>query len=286
MDIVEQDSSKHANYLVVQSNRLVEASQSMTLNEKRLVILAASMLDSRKQMEQGNSIKIAAADYARLFGLTGGSAYQTVAKAAKMLFNRTIRSIESTGINAGNERNVRWVWMCDYLKSESSVVLGFSPGIAPYLSLLNENFTQYRLSSVRRLSTLYAIRIYEIACQYKKLARRRIELSDFREMMDVGEKYSEYKNLRKRVIDPSLDEINRHTDLEVTFNPIFQGRKVIAFDIDVRGQERFSDHADTPDPHLIEGAVTPEPATKKVAKKATKKVAKKVAKKATIVTSE
>lgn len=282
MGIEDQDTTKHDNYLVVQSNRLVEASQTMTLNEKRLVILAASMIDSRKPMEHGHRVTIAASDYAKLFGLTGGSAYTTVANAAKMLFNRTIRSIERTGKNAGNERNVRWVWMCDYLKSESSVVLGFSPIIAPYLSLLNENFTQYRISSVRRLSTLYAIRIYEMACQYKKLGRRRIELEDFRTMMDVGDKYSEFKNLRKRVIDPSVEEINRLSDLHVAFNPIYQGRKVIAFDIDVSEREFSGSVVDEAgaEQQETEAAELAERKVQKVAKKAARKTAKKAAKKA------
>jgi hypothetical protein len=40
------------------------------------------------------------------------------------------------------------VWMAEYRKGEAYVVLGFSPAIAPYLTLLHTEFTRYKLKHV------------------------------------------------------------------------------------------------------------------------------------------
>ena len=55
MDLVEQAQQRSSNkgdLLVVQSNKMVESSHTLTLNEKRLVIMAAAHLDSRKPMPE------------------------------------------------------------------------------------------------------------------------------------------------------------------------------------------------------------------------------------------
>lgn len=240
MDLVEQAESKsptRTDLLVVQSNQLIESSHTLTLNEKRLVIMAAAYLDSRKPMPDKNTVKIHACDFASVYDLHGGQAYQAIEKAARQLYNRNIKKIDSRGKRGPIERNVRWVWMCDYLKNEAAVVIGFTPLIAPYLTMLNEQFTKYTLGSIRGLSTFYSIRVYELCSQFRKTGERRITLEQLREVLDLGEKYQDVKNLRMRVLDPSVDEITKVSDLTVSYEPMRKGRKIVGFEFDIRERE-------------------------------------------------
>ena len=52
-------------------------------------------------------------------------------------------------------------------------------------------------------------------------------------MLDLGDKYERIETLRRRVLDPALKEINKHTDLRVVMTPERKGRKVIGFHFDI-----------------------------------------------------
>jgi plasmid replication initiation protein len=173
------------NLEVWQSNRLVEAAQTLTLNEKRLVIAAASLHDARKPLPSKGTVTLHVDDFAEVFDIgSRGHAYEAVEDAAKRLYNRTIRSI-STGRNGKTyERNVRWVWMAEYRKGEGCVVLGFSPAVAPYLTLLHTEFTRYKLKQVGNIGSYYGLRLYELCAQYRKAGERSIPLPKLREMLD------------------------------------------------------------------------------------------------------
>lgn len=214
---------------VTQSNRLVEATQTLTLNEKRLVIAAAALHDPRKPLPPKGTITLHAREFADVFGIESrGHVYEALADATSRLYNRTIRAIyDRKGKTV--ERHVRWVWMVEYRKGEGTVELGFSPGVAPYLTMLHTEFTSYQLKQIGGLGSVYGIRMYELCAQYRAIGRRTITIERLREMLDLGEKYQNTKDLRKWVLAPALAEINAQTDLRVAIAPERKGRKVVAF---------------------------------------------------------
>lgn len=218
---------------VWQSNRLIEAAQTLTLTEKRLVIAAAALHDPRKPLPKNGTVALHADDFAEVFGLTeSGKVYEALREAAGRLANRWIRTIYNRQ-GKPVERNVRWVWMVEYRKGEGTVVLGFSPGVAPYLTMLHTEFTRYKLKQIGQIGSFYGLRLYELCAQFRKAGERTISLQRLREMLDLGDKYADIKDLRRRVIDPAIAEINRHTDLRVVATPERRGRKVIGFHFDV-----------------------------------------------------
>lgn len=224
---------------VWQSNRLVEASQTLTLNEKRLVLAAAALHDPRKPLPPKGTVELHAEDFADVFGIEArGHVYEALEDAARRLGNRWIRTIY-TRKGKPAERNVRWVWLVEYRKGEGTVVLGFSPGVAPYLTMLHTEFTRYKIKQVGQIGSFYGVRLYELCAQFRKAGERTISLQRLREMLDLGEKYSDIKDLRRRVLDPSIAEINRHTDLRVTVTPQRRGRRVIGFHFDITEDDQL-----------------------------------------------
>lgn len=218
---------------VWQSNRLVEAAQTLTLNEKRLVIAAAALHDPRKPLPSKGTVTLHADDFADVFGIESrGHIYEALEDASRRLGNRWIRTIYNRNGKPA-ERNVRWVWMVEYRKGEGTVVLGFSPGVAPYLTLLHTEFTRYKLKQIGNIGSFYGLRLYELCAQFRKAGERTIPLARLREMLDLGEKYGSVKDLRRWVLDPALKEINKHTDLRVVMTPERKGRKVVGFHFDI-----------------------------------------------------
>lgn len=218
---------------VWQSNRLVEAAHSLTLNEKRLVIAAAALHDPRKPLPSKGTVTLHADDFADVFGIESrGHVYEALEDTARRLGNRWIRTIYNRHGKPA-ERNVRWVWMVEYRKGEGAVVLGFSPGVAPYLTLLHTEYTRYKLKQIGSIGSFYGLRLYELCAQFRKAGERTIPLARLRDMLDLGDKYSSIKNLRVRVLDPAIAEINKHTDLRVVMTSERKGRTVVGFHFDI-----------------------------------------------------
>lgn len=221
--------------LVVQANQLISSSQTLTLMEKRLVLLAAAKVDSRGTWPEGEDgvITITAAEFAKQYALKGGVAYEGLKAAAEKLFERKIRKIEQAGKRGKVRTDIRWVWQCTYIDQAATVKLAFTPDMAPFLSELNREFTKFYLNNVKDLSSVYAIRLYELCSQYRKIGRRNMTLKEFREYMDLGESYEKIGNLRMRVLNPSIAGVCEHTDLVVKCIDIKQGRSVVGFEFEI-----------------------------------------------------
>ncbi|MCK1794277.1 replication initiation protein [Pseudomonas violetae] len=210
---------------VTQSNKLIEASHTLTLNEKRLVLCAASLIDSRKPLPKDGYLTIRADTFADVFGLKVKHAYEALDDAATKLFNRDIRRYAKGKI----VERMRWVFHVKYKEGQGCVELGFSPTVLPHLTMLNKEFTSYQLKQIGSLSSFYAVRLYELMSQFLKLGERECSLDQLRQMLDLGEKYQDVKDMRKRVLDPALKELNSSTDLTVVAEPRRKGRKIIGF---------------------------------------------------------
>lgn len=227
---------------VWQSNRLVEAAQTLTLNEKRLVIAAAALHDPRKPLPKDGTVKLHASEFADVFGFSeSGRIYEAVRDAAKRLYNRSIRTIKEAPAGRGKRvlKDVRWVWMAEYNEGQGTVTLGFSPAVAPYLTLIHTEFTRYKLKQIGSIGSFYGLRLYELCAQYRSAGQRSIPLEDLRQMLDLGEKYDRIETLRRRVIDPAVAEINRYTDLKVQVTPQRKGRKVVGFHFKVEVNDQI-----------------------------------------------
>lgn len=243
-------SELHGEMVVWQSNALVEASQTMTLNEKRLIYAAAALTDPRKPPPPKGTVTFHADEFAETFGidLRGKGRYDDLKDAAKRLYNRSITTIRASPKGRTKQiiTNMRWVWMAEYNEGAATVTLGFSPPVLPYLSLLHTEFTRLKLKHIGNIGSHYGLRIYELCCQYRKAGQRTIPLARLREMLDLQDKYENVKDLRRRVLDPAIKEINKHTDLTVTMTSERKGRKVIGYHFDITQDEQMA--LDLPEP--------------------------------------
>jgi plasmid replication initiation protein len=60
-----------------------------------------------------------------------------------------------------------------------------------------------------------------------------ITISELKKLLGIENKYSDWRDLRKAVIEPSIAEINDKTFLHLEYEPIKQGKKIIELRIKV-----------------------------------------------------
>lgn len=207
------------------SNALVRAAQSLTLAEKRIVMIGVSKLDSGKAPTPQNMIVvISAAEFAQEFGLSMDTAYDELKSAGKQLFTRYISFHWD---NSSSLTQMHWVGRATYKDNEGYIELAFWHELAPQLFELNNLFTNYRLSRASALRSIYSWRLFELIMQFKTTGWLKISVDEFCHSVEAPTSFrSNFANLRRWVIEPALKEIKEKDGLDITWNPIKAGRKV------------------------------------------------------------
>ena len=209
------------NAIVTKANALIEASYNLTLNEQRIILACAAKLDGRKPMPRDAVFVLSVEEFIGLFGSDPRNAYAEMEEAATKLYERDIRRIEGT-----TRKRLRWVYMAEYKKGEGKVRLGFSPEIAPYLTMLHKRFTSYKLEEVASLRSIYAIRLFEMLVQFSETGLFVISVADFKLRLGLDEKYDRFSNLKARVIDPAVKDLVTKTSLDIVWQGIKKGKAV------------------------------------------------------------
>jgi plasmid replication initiation protein len=220
-----------AQLTVVKSNKVVEASYMLTLAEQRVLLACIAQIDSKAVLTENYRFEITASGVADLAGLENlTNAYRDLKKAAEKLYERSVIIEDPDPDNPQiTQRKTRWISSIDYVPGEGKLVLSFSVGIIPYLSQLSREFTKYKLKHVARFESVYSIRLYELLVQWSSAGEREIEVEWLKRQFQVAEKYDRVVDLKKRVIDPAVEEINQHSNLWVKYGQRKSGRQITHF---------------------------------------------------------
>jgi plasmid replication initiation protein len=215
------------NGLVVKSNRLVEASYRLDLIEQR-IILASIVMARESQMGLGDGfVTLEAKWFAQMFGMEEGSVYGQLKAAVDKLFNRFI-VVRDIYPESGKERfsKVRWISRASYIDGAGKIQIRFAQDMVPYITRLEAEFTRYKLEKVARMSSAYAIRLYELLMQWGSIGQREIELEWLKKALMVDKDYPRLFDFKKWVIDVALSQINEYSDLNASYSQRKTGRNV------------------------------------------------------------
>ena len=218
--------------LVVKDNALMNASYNLDLVEQRLILLAIiEARESGKGINANDPLTVHAESYINQFGVHRVTAYQALKDACEDLFARQFSYQEIN--ERGNTENVRSRWVSEirYVDAEATVKLVFSPIVIPLITRLEERFTQYEMQQISDLSTGYAIRLYELLICWRTTGKTPIiELTDFRQKIGVLENtYQAMNDLKKRVLEPALKQVNERTDITASYEQHKKGRTITGF---------------------------------------------------------
>lgn len=209
---------------VTQDNALVSASYSLTLNEKRLLVACIAQLnpESKAWLAGRAEVTLTAGEWGELYGIAQKRAYGELRSAADALYNRSVRIYGDR--KKGKE--IRWLSAQEYNENEGRVTVTFSGPVLFYLTGMMEQFTTYDLLGVAGLKSVYSIRIYELACQFKSTGWRVVKVADLRQMCGIGDAYPLFSDFRKRVIDRACKEISEKSDMILSWSPVKKGRTI------------------------------------------------------------
>ena len=232
----QQSDAAHETLRITKSNALIEANYRLSLMETRLLLLCIGRINSRLPLDEQRVFKVQAAEFQTRYGVSQAKSYQCLKEIADRLFERKVEIHEPvTGVV--NDK-IRWVSRCKYLAGQGAVQLHFAPEILPYISDIKAHFTSYPLVAVSGFSSTFAIRLYEVLGQYRELGKRTVSLEDLRRWLDCTETFQKFNDLDRWVIKISVDQINKHSDLRITYKKVKQGRSVSHIEFVVKRAEQ------------------------------------------------
>lgn len=219
--------------VIYKDNNLIEASYALTLSEQRLILIAIiAARDIEKELTADMLITIHAAQYMQHFNVERQSAYEALQSASDNLFERrlTYKAIDPvTGRQAIYKS--RWVSKVGYVKEAATVQLIFAPDILPLFIKLEEKFTKYELKQISQLTSVYAIRLYELLIRWRSTGRLYIKLNELRNKLGLtDEEYIKMGDFKKRVLNTAIEQINEFTDIEVNYTQKKEGRSITDID--------------------------------------------------------
>jgi plasmid replication initiation protein len=228
--------------LVVKSNHIIEASYRLSIAEQRVILSAISQVRRDRPISDEVLYSVTAAEIAQLCGTDSKTAYRDLRSAAERLQTRRVTlNLEPDGITIRSKRRRSTVWVqtVDYIDQEGRIEMRFGKDILPYLTGLQREFTQYALSDVAKMTSAYGIRLYELLAQWPE-GHRVVALDDLRCWLQLEDRYPSIKDLKRRVLDPAVEQINEHSPVMLTWSQRKTGRKIthLMFDYALKKQTK------------------------------------------------
>jgi plasmid replication initiation protein len=215
------------NLTVCKSNAVIQAGYQLSLNEQRVVLASIGLVDPRKELLVTDRFELSAKDFVRMFGVSEKNAYKALIEVAQTLFKRYV-VIEKPFPDKPNINKLQTHWISSicYMETEGKIALMFAPDLIPYLSQLKGSFTRYELKHIGNMTSTYGIRLYELLMQWKGTGKREIEIDWLKKQFELDASYDRMFDLKKRVIDPAVKDINKHSNYAVSWEQRKTGRKV------------------------------------------------------------
>ena len=245
---------KYPENWVVMQNRIEQCFHKMTLDEKRLLILASPTARMINASEK-DAIEVTAEQFANEGGIKVSSAYKQLEVASKNLLNRSFSYINERGKRVG----VTWVIRAVYEDGYISVC--FPDEVLIMLKAFDASnpFTKYKKENVLLLKGEYSIDLYHIAKRYEGMTTFQMTLEDYKLELGLPKSYNRINNLKARALEPAIDEINEKTDINITYENVKRGRTVTGLKFTVKPKAKPQKNLearrdpDTADMFTIEG---------------------------------
>ena len=238
---------------VTVSNEMIMARLDWDIMMHRILMVLISQIDSKND-EEFRLQRVPVRYIRNLAEVSQKSIHEETAEAAAKLVREPF---EFWSPDEKDYEGYPIFSMCKYKSGEGVIEAKFNEDARPFLLQLREHFTQYRLEQAIPLSTPYAIRTYEISKMIERPGERRsrqIPVERFRSMFKLENKYKRHCDMRRRVINPSVKEVNEKTDVEIMCDDVRDGQTPVALKwVVLSGKDDSEEDKELPPRH------TPEP---------------------------
>lgn len=202
--------------LVVKADRLVNGKYNLKAIDHKMMLTLCSLISSKD--ENFIEIELTVDEMADLFNIKKNDKYELyriLSKECKKLLTATVE------IDEGTKGNRLWIGRTlfskmQYSEGKGQVIMKFNEEMRELLLDIKETYTKFRLGYVINFKNQYSFRLYEILKSWEKAGERTVLVDELREYFNLEPtQYERYTQLKSRVINKCIEEINRFSDIQV-----------------------------------------------------------------------
>lgn len=217
--------AKERDYKVVKANEIIQKAKfDLGLLEQKTFCYAVSKIKptDTKDTEYIFSIN----EYCDVCGIgrNSGKTIEEVKEALKCLRDKSFYLLDEEG----NWVLIGWLSKVRVLPKSGKIKIKFDEDMQKYLMGIYSNYTQYSLLCVLPMRSAYSIRLYEILKSYAGLKRHSMQFNIDDLKIKLNAPYKRFPDFRRKVLEVAMKEINLYTDIEIAWETVKKGRKVIA----------------------------------------------------------
>ncbi len=206
--------NKNAN--LKQSNNLVEAKYRLTTYEQRMVIAICSQLTNETEFPK---IHVNVNDLADFCKFDQTKKLDMVRTTARRLRARTLEFQKPNG----GWYITGWINSADLL-DDGTIEFSIDPKLTPQLLQLKSAYLSTPAAPLMEFKCDYSARFYFLLKKMLKVREFEYDLNFFHERFKLSKSYKIFFNLKNKVIEPAITEINEKSDIQVTHTYIKKGR--------------------------------------------------------------
>ena len=214
--------------IVSKSNKMITSRFAFSMNEYRIFLYGLSLINPLAP-DFPLAYKINVKKFAEMFGITTVDSLYSELK--ETVINKLFKRSMTINLDGGVKRLAHVVRHIDYHDSLGELTIVFDEEIKPFVYDLKDRFTSYSLEQVSHFKSVYSLRFYEFTIMNLKSNHGKpiqffISVDELRRRFEITNKYKMYNNLKQRVIEKAMTEINAFSNISLRYVEIKKGRSV------------------------------------------------------------
>jgi len=214
----------------------------LSINARRLLlyIIAMGINNHRSNKEIPSYFDIHIQNLAGYMKLKHSELYNQLKESSSQLITTLVEYVDP---DDGHLVRTTWLSEAHYWEGEGKIRVGISKALKPVLTDLSKQYTLLDLATCGKISSGYAMRLYELLKSKQNLKYFIISIDELREILSVPEgKFSRFCTFNQKLLKPAIDQLHDRTELKINFtkgNP--RGRKWthLAFEIKTKSKSEM-----------------------------------------------
>ena len=221
---MEISNQSLAKLKVSKSNAIINAGYRLSLNELRVVLYGISLVNPMsKEFPVKNTINIR--ELAKHYGIDTLVNTKFCSEIREAITGKFWER-EFSYFNEERQEIMtrRWLVGIDRsLNDPDEITYYYNPLIKDQLQQLSK-YTSYYLTTVAGIKSAYGIRIYEHCLMHLNASKKHkttfeVSIKDLKFFLGLEERYKLYSNFKTRVLEVAKKEINKKSDIKISYNP-------------------------------------------------------------------
>lgn len=216
---------------ITKSNAVINSSYRFSLNELRILLYGLSHINPHSdEFPMFHRIHIKElAEFYNIGEKDRGSFYDDIKHALITKF--WSREFSYFDKKLGEVVKRTWLTEVRYGRKDGTLAYEYNPKIKNQLQQLAKRFTSYFLTNIANMKSAYAVRLYEISVMYLNASKKNKttftkKVEDLKHHLGISDKYKQFGDFKRNVLEISKKEINKKSDIKISYELIKLGRKV------------------------------------------------------------